>query len=90
MKIDLAILFAWRAVAKMKNSVHTNILILDEIMDSSLDSNGTDEFLKIMWSLTTESNIFVISHKGNVIDKFQKVIEFTKSKNFSVISNNAL
>lgn len=84
MKIDLAILFAWRAVAKMKNSVNTNLLILDEIFDSSLDSNGTDEFLKIMWSLTTDSNIFVISHKQDqLIEKFQRVVRFEKQKNFS-------
>jgi len=84
MKIDLAILFAWRAVAKMKNSVNTNLLVLDEIFDSSLDSNGTDEFLKIMWSLTGDSNIFVISHKQDqLIEKFQKVVRFEKQKNFS-------
>ncbi len=84
MKIDLAILFAWRAVAKMKNSVNTNLLLLDEIFDSSLDSNGTDEFLKIMWSLSGDSNIFVISHKQDqLIEKFQKVIRFDKVKNFS-------
>jgi DNA repair exonuclease SbcCD ATPase subunit len=84
MKIDLAILFAWRAVAKMKNSVNTNLLLLDEIFDSSLDSNGTDEFLKIMWSLTGDTNVMVISHKQDqLIEKFQKVIRFDKVKNFS-------
>lgn len=84
MKIDLAILFAWRAVAKMKNSVNTNLLLLDEIFDSSLDSNGTDEFLKIMWSLTGDTNVIVISHKQDqLIEKFQRVVRFEKQKNFS-------
>lgn len=85
-RMDLAILFTWRAIAKMKNSVNTNLLILDEIFDSSLDVNGTDEFLKIMWDLIDGTNVFVISHKSSMVDKFQKIYEFEKIKNFSCIS----
>ena len=83
MRIDLALLFTWRAVAKMKNSTNTNLLILDEIFDSSLDSTGTDEFLKILNTLDGE-NVFVISHKQDVlVDKFRETIRFEKIKNFS-------
>ena len=83
MRIDLALLFTWRAVAKMKNSTNTNLLILDEIFDSSLDSTGTDEFLKILNTLDGE-NVFVISHKQDVlVDKFKSTIKFEKSRNFS-------
>lgn len=83
MRIDLALLFTWRAVAKMKNSTNTNLLILDEIFDSSLDSTGTDEFLKILNTLDGE-NVFVISHKQDVlVDKFRSTIQFQKVKNFS-------
>lgn len=86
MRIDLALLFTWRAVAKMKNSVNTNLLILDEIFDGSLDGNGTDEFLKIMWNLLDGTNVFVISHKQDqLVDKFKKVYKFQKVKNFSVL-----
>ena len=85
MRIDLALLFTWRAVAKMKNSTNTNLLILDEIFDSSLDSTGTDEFLKILNTLDGE-NVFVISHKQDVlVDKFRSTIKFDKIKNFSHI-----
>ena len=85
MRIDLALLFTWRAVAKMKNSTTTNLLILDEIFDSSLDGTGTDEFLKILNTLEGE-NVFVISHKGDVlVDKFDSTIKFEKIKNFSHI-----
>jgi len=85
-RIDLAILLAWRAVAKLKNSVNTNILIFDEIFDSSLDINGTDEFLKIMWSLVADTNVFVISHKQDqLIEKFKKVYRFGKKRNYSVV-----
>jgi len=84
MRIDLALLFTWRAVAKARNSISTNLLILDEVFDSSLDGNGTDEFLKIMWSMISDANIFVISHKTDqLFDKFQKVYRFEKHKNFS-------
>ena len=86
MRIDLALLFTWRAIAKMKNSVNTNLLILDEIFDGSLDSNGTDEFLKIMWNMINDSNVFVISHKQDqLVDKFKNVIKFQKTKNFSMM-----
>jgi DNA repair exonuclease SbcCD ATPase subunit len=83
MRIDLALLFTWRAVAKMKNSTNTNLLILDEIFDSSLDSTGTDEFLKILNTLGDE-NVFVISHKQDMlVDKFRSTIKFEKVRNFS-------
>ena len=86
MRIDLALLFTWRAVAKMKNSTNTNLLILDEIFDSSLDSSGTDEFLKILNTLDGE-NVFVISHKQDVlVDKFTSTIKFEKVKNFSHVA----
>jgi DNA repair exonuclease SbcCD ATPase subunit len=85
MRIDLAILFTWRAIAKMKNSMNTNILIMDEVFDSSLDNNGTDEFMKLIQTLN-ETNVFVISHKGDIlVDKFRSVIKFDKVKNFSRI-----
>ena len=88
MRIDLALLFTWRAVAKMKNSTNTNLLILDEIFDSSLDSTGTDEFLKILNTLDGE-NVFVISHKQDVlVDKFRSTIRFEKVKNFSHITGS--
>ena len=87
MRIDLALLFTWRAVAKMKNSTNTNLLILDEIFDSSLDGTGTDEFLKILNTLGDE-NVFVISHKQDALaDKFRSTIRFEKVKNFSHISD---
>ena len=83
MRIDLALLFTWRAIAKMKNSTNTNLLMLDEIFDSSLDSTGTDEFLKILNTLGDE-NVFVISHKQDIlVDKFRSTIKFEKVKNFS-------
>jgi len=86
MRIDLALLFTWRTIAKMKNSVNTNLLILDEVFDSSLDANGTEEFLKIINKLAGKQNTFVISHKGDVLfDKFKNVIKFEKYKNFSRI-----
>ena len=89
MRIDLAILFTWRQIAKMKNSVNTNLLILDEIFDSSLDTAGTDYFLNLMNSFGDNSNIFVISHKGDqLFDKFRSVIKFEKRSDFSVIVTN--
>jgi len=88
MRIDLALLFTWRAVAKMKNSANTNLLILDEIFDSSLDGTGTDEFLKILNTLGDE-NVFVISHKQDALaDKFRSTIKFEKVKNFSHITES--
>jgi DNA repair exonuclease SbcCD ATPase subunit len=87
MRIDLALLFTWRAVAKLRNSVNTNLLILDEIMDSSLDEAGTEEFLRIIRNLTENQNTFVISHKGEILyEKFDNVLRFKKDKNFSTIS----
>lgn len=84
MRINLAILFAWRAIAKMRNSINTNLLIMDEVFDSSLDSNGTEEFIKIINDLTIDTNTFIISHKTDQLsDKFERVIEFEKYKNFS-------
>ena len=83
MRIDLALLFTWRAVAKMKNSTNTNLLILDEIFDSSLDASGTDDFLKILNTFNSE-NVFVISHKQDMLfDKFRNTIKFEKNRNFS-------
>ena len=85
MRIDLALLFTWRAIAKMKNSTNCNLLILDEIFDSSLDGTGTDEFLKILNTLGDE-NVFVISHKQDIlVDKFRSTIKFEKNRNFSHI-----
>jgi DNA repair exonuclease SbcCD ATPase subunit len=87
MRINLAILFTWRSVAKLRNSISTNLLIMDEVFDSSLDSNGTEEFLKIIISLTSDTNTFIISHKTDQLyDKFSKVIKFEKNKNFSRIA----
>jgi len=87
MRIDLSLLFTWRSVARMKNSVNTNLLILDEVFDSSLDTNGTDDFLKLLNSLTEKTNAFIISHKGDALyDKFNDVIRFEKHKNFSRVA----
>ena len=87
MRIDLALLFTWRAVARMKNSVNTNLLVLDEVFDSSLDAAGTDEFMKMLNTLTEKTNAFIISHKGDILyDKFEHVIRFEKYKNFSRIA----
>jgi len=87
MRIDLSLLFTWRAVAKLRNSVTTNLLIMDEVFDSSLDTTGTDEFLKLITQLTQDTNVFVISHKGDqLFDKFHSNIRFEKVKNFSQIA----
>jgi DNA repair exonuclease SbcCD ATPase subunit len=87
MRIDLAILFTWRQIAKMKNSVNTNLLLLDEIFDSSLDTAGTDYFLNLMNQFGDNTNIFVISHKGDqLFDKFRSVIKFEKRNDFSIIA----
>ena len=83
MRIDLALLFTWREVARLKNSVNTNLLIMDEVFDSSLDGFGTEEFLKIIRYVIKDANIFVISHKSDLHDKFQSVIRFDKVKGFS-------
>lgn len=86
LRIDLSILFTWRIIAKMRNSVSTNLLILDEVFDSSLDNNGVDEFIKIIKTLASDTNIFIISHKGDALfEKFDNVIKFEKYKGFSRI-----
>ena len=86
MRIDLALLFTWREVARMKNSVNTNLLIMDEVFDSSLDGMGTDEFLKIIKYVIVDANIFVISHKTGMEDRFDSVVRFEKIKGFSRIT----
>jgi DNA repair exonuclease SbcCD ATPase subunit len=87
MRIDLALLFTWRAIAKIKNSANTNLLILDEVFDASLDTAGCEEFLKLIHEIGAETNVFVISHKGDaLIDKFRSLIRFEKIKNFSRIA----
>jgi len=87
MRIDLALLFTWRQIAKMKNSTNTNLLILDEVFDSSLDGVGTDEFLKLIHDMGSETNIFVISHKGDqLFDKFRSIVKFEKKNNFSQVT----
>lgn len=87
MRIDLALLFTWRQVAKLKNSTNTNLLILDEVFDSSLDTVGTEEFLKLINEMGQDTNVFVISHKGDqLFDKFRSVIRFEKKGNFSRIA----
>jgi len=86
MRIDLALLFTWREVARVKNSVNTNLLIMDEVFDSSLDGMGTEEFLKIIRFVIKDANVFVISHKTDLHDKFNSVIRFEKVKGFSRIS----
>jgi len=86
MRIDLALLFTWRAVAKLKNSTNTNLLILDEVFDSSLDTDGTDTFMKIIYEMGETANVFVISHKGDQLyDKFKSIIRFEKKKSFSCL-----
>ena len=88
-RIDLALLFTWRMIAKMKNSVATNLLILDETFDSSLDYEGVDNLMKIIYTLGDDTNVFVISHKGDILDgKFQRKLEFHKEKNFSKLKEN--
>ena len=83
-RIDLALLFTWRSVAKLKNSVHTNLLIFDEVFDGSLDINGTEEFMKLIYMMAEDTNIFVITHKTDqMVDKFRHTIRFAKVKNFS-------
>ena len=87
MRIDLALLFTWREVARMKNSVNTNLLIMDEVFDSSLDGFGTEEFLKIIRFVIKDANVFVISHKTGMDDRFANVIKFEKVKGFSHKAN---
>ena len=86
MRIDLALMFTWRAVAKLKNSANTNLLILDEVFDSSLDVAGTEDFMRIIRGIDGDTNIFVISHKGDILmEKFDRVLKFEKLKNFSKV-----
>jgi DNA repair exonuclease SbcCD ATPase subunit len=83
-RIDLSLLFTWRQIAKMKNSASTNLLILDETFDSSLDVDGVENLTKILSTLDDDSNVFIISHKGDMLEnKFRSKIEFFKHKNFS-------
>ena len=87
MRIDLALMFTWRSIAKLKNSANTNLLILDEVFDSSLDVSGTEDFLRIIRGIYEDTNIFVISHKGEILlDKFDRVLKFEKIKNFSRVT----
>jgi len=89
LRIDLAILLTWRQVAKLKNSVNVNILVFDEILDRAMDTAGIDEFIRIMWDIGHEGgNIFVISHKDTMVDKFQRTLQFQKVKNFSTLTND--
>jgi DNA repair exonuclease SbcCD ATPase subunit len=86
MRIDLALLLTWREIAKLKNSVNTNLLILDEVFDSSLDSGGVDELMKLLSSFGSKANVYVISHKTDqLLDRFNHVVQFDKKKNFSRI-----
>jgi DNA repair exonuclease SbcCD ATPase subunit len=88
-KIDLSLLFTWRDIAKLKNSAATNLLILDEVFDSSLDDQATDELLKILRGLGDNVNLFVISHKGELLlDKFEKTLRFTKANDFSKLATS--
>jgi energy-coupling factor transporter ATP-binding protein EcfA2 len=82
-RIDLALLFTWREVAKFKNSTNTNLLILDEVFDSSLDGFGTEDFLKIIRYVIKDANVFIISHKVGMEDRFESVLKFEKVKGFS-------
>ena len=85
-RIDLSLLFTWRSIAKMKNSVSTNLLMLDETFDSSLDHDGVDNLIKILYTLGEDTNVFIISHKGEILDgRFENKIEFIKEKNFSKV-----
>ena len=83
MRIDLSLLFTWREIARLKNSVVTNLLIMDEVFDSSLDGFGTEDFLKIVRYVIKDANVFIISHKNEMYDKFDKCLEFEKDKGFS-------
>ena len=87
LRIDLAILLTWRHIAKMKNSVNVNIIVFDEILDRAMDNTGIEEFIRIMWDIGDEgSNVFVISHKDTMVDKFQRTLRFEKVKNFSTLT----
>ena len=84
LRIDLSLLLAWREIARLKNSVNCNLLILDEVFDSSLDSGGTEDFMKLLVDLSQNASVYVISHKGDILqDKFTRTIKFEKQNNFS-------
>tara|TARA_E500000331_G_scaffold209952_1_gene201236 strand:+ start:2756 stop:4483 length:1728 start_codon:yes stop_codon:yes gene_type:complete len=89
MRIDLALLFTWREVARFKNSTNTNLLVMDEVFDSSLDGVGNDDFIKIIKYVVKDANVFVISHKADMLDKFSTVVEFTKKAGFSYSTKNS-
>jgi ABC-type bacteriocin/lantibiotic exporter with double-glycine peptidase domain len=82
-------MLTWRAIAKLKNSVDTNLLVLDEIFDSSLDSTGTDELSYILRNFTKDVNLFIISHREHMVEKFDRVLKFNKVKNFSILEETA-
>ena len=87
LRIDLSILLTWRQIAKLKNSVNVNIIVFDEILDRAMDNTGIDEFMKIMWDdLGKDSNVFVISHKETMMERFQRTLRFEKVKNFSTLT----
>ena len=86
LRIDLAILLTWRQIAKMKNSVNVNIIVFDEILDRAMDAQGIDEFMRLMWDMGNETNVFVISHKDAMVDRFERILQFRKVKNFSQLS----
>lgn len=90
MRIDLSLLFTWREISRFKNSVNTNLMVLDEICDSSLDGSGSDDFLKIIRYMLKDTNVFVISHKEGLEDKFEEVLKFEKEKGFSKLVRNNL
>ena len=85
MRLNLAILFTWRAIAKMRNSIDCNILVFDEILDSSLDSEGVENMIKLLHAAAPETRVFIISHRDAILDKFERVIQFEKKSNFSKI-----
>jgi DNA repair exonuclease SbcCD ATPase subunit len=86
MRINLAILFTWREIARLRNSVSTNLLVMDELFDGSMDSPGVEDFIDIIEELTGHTNVFIISHKSQMFDKFRSVIRFEKVRNFSRIA----
>ena len=90
LRIDLAILLTWRQIAKMKNCVNTNIIVFDEILDRAMDASGTDEFIKLMWDMGTGTNVFVISHRDQMVDKFQRILRFEKVRNFSTLTKEKI
>ena len=88
MRIDLALLFTWREVARVRNSVNTNLLVMDEVFDSSLDGFGTEEFLKIIRYVVKDANVFIISHKTELHERFDSVLKFEKERGFSKLVQN--